>query len=193
MSNLSVKAFKDLQESKFTLGYKGTRDIEIQNAVVLFRNLAGVERVGKRKDGGTFKVASSEFKVAINEEVLQTLNNIGKFAISTMQVDEESGTLLYLLKVKVNMNSEWPPVVRLYTRGRDKNVKVNQLTPETIETADRVDIERCDIIIHPSEYDDGRFTMYLRTMNICTEESVEFGGYWDDLTDHPEMTFADQQ
>ena len=183
MSNLSTNAYLALQQSEFIFGTRNNaKDIEIRNAVILFRNLAGAERVGKRKDGSSFKSRGADFKVAISEEVYKTLEKIGTFSISALPVElpESEETTLYLLRVKVTMDSEWPPVIKLYTKMNGKT-SVSQLTKDNIETADRVEIDRADIIIHPSEYDDRKFSAYLKQMNICTVEAQDFGGYWDEL------------
>lgn len=132
--------------------------IEIFNAIVLNRNLAGLE---KRKDGRVVNDAGNRnFNVILdperseiyyNGELVtdpdfgQTLADLG-YNVRLVPGKEEGDPVMYRLPVAVSFKSEYKPQIYMVANGKPR------LTDEdTICELDQVDLSNVDIVINPGK------------------------------------------
>jgi hypothetical protein len=122
-------------------------EMRIENAQILFRNFAGVEK----KDIKTGKIVNREgdrnFCVQISEEDYnQLLAN--DWNVKHTKPNEEYEDILYYLPVTVRFD-KYPPVIDMFT-----SKKRTRLTEDTVASLDpSTIIKNADIIINPSPWE----------------------------------------
>lgn len=171
MSKIVENALKGVQNSNFQFLDDG-RSIEILNAVIFWTNFRG--------EANRFGNTARTFNVALSPEMAMLLREQG-WRIREYPLEEQ---VLYFVNIKVNMSSNFPPVISLYSDFRGKRSK-RALDVESMGELDRIDIQSADCIInvYQSEAFPGKISGYLKKLNVIQEPNVEFGGKYDDWID----------
>lgn len=176
---MSVKArtaFNEVKKSIFTfIDDKGKLTLEIKNAHIFWTNFRG--------ERNSFGNDARYFNVALSPDIATQLQNDG-WRIREYFLDNEEGEapdVLFFVQIKVNMDSEWPPIITLMTEfkgGRHKR----ELDISTIGELDRIDIKDADCLIniYESPKFPGKLTGYLKKLYVLQDPDIEFGGKWDD-------------
>lgn len=167
MSKTVDRALEAVQKSKFN--FDGPI-IEVQEAFIFWTNFAGREN--------KFGNKARTFNLALLPEAADELNKRG-WRVRDLENDE--GVKLYFVNVKVNMTSQMPPLITLFTKYRGKRSR-RTLDIETVGELDRTQFESADCIINSFESRQfpGKITGYLRKLNVIQEPDLEFGGKYDD-------------
>ena len=174
MSRVVDNAIEKVRQSSFNFLDNG-RTIEVLNAVIFWTNFRG--------EANKFGNSARTFNLAVNEEVAGMLSNNGWKVRDVLGSDGES--VLYFVNVKVNMSSQYPPRITLYSEFRGNRNPPQQLTLETVGELDRIDIRTADCLInaYSSKTFPDKVTGYLRKLNVIQEVETEFGGKYDDWLD----------
>lgn len=206
MSQLVNNALERVQ--KTTWGFdRGV--LEIRDAVLLFTNFSG-----QKNQWGN---ASKNFNIVLTPELKDFLETYSPREGSTLRANihkypsQAAGTdddpCLYYINVKVNMDSEFPPLVTLYTRKQTteadgsvslKNGKVS-LQDATIGCLDRTDMDRadCKVNVKESKANPGNAVFYLRQLNVIQTIVPDFGGAYEDWDEpveaNPEIMAANEE
>ena len=114
--------------------------------------------------------------------------NIHKYPQSAAGTDDDP--CLFYINVKVNMDSEFPPMVTLYTNkqttGPDGSLVLKKgrvsLEDATIGCLDRTDMDRadCKLNLKESKANPGNAVFYLRQLNVIQTIVPDFGGAYED-------------
>lgn len=148
-------------------------DLSIENAVILWTNFEG--RATKFGESG-----KRTFNLALSEEMAEQLDAEG-WNIRCKEPRQEGDDPLYLTEVVVNMESQYPPNVVVYSNYRG-NKKAVRMTSDTIKELDRIDIDNVDLVIHPYEHNRGEYKYkgYARAIHVTQAVSNDFGGKYAD-------------
>ncbi len=177
MSKTIERAIQDVAHSTFTYDER-KRKLTIENAVILWPNFSG--------EPDRFGNSARTFNVAINGEFAEVLSDLG-FRIRVVEDKDEDDNVkntLFILNVKVNMATDYPPTVCLFTEYGGKKRK-QTLNESTIGLCDKIDIASADCIINAYQskrYPD-KTTGYLDRLYIRQETQLYFGGKYDDWGD----------
>ena len=188
MSQAVLNALEKVQHTEWGLD-RGV--LEIRNAVLFFTNFAGKAN----KYGNTSKtfnvVLPNDLKEYLEECQLrgQDLHvNIHRFP--TLTKDNADDPCVYYINVKINMETEYAPLVTLYTQKQTRNpdgslaVKKSRISLEdaTIGVLDRTDMDRADVKINirDSKANPGNAVFYLRQLNVIQTLIPDFGGIYED-------------
>lgn len=176
---------------------------EIRDAVLIFTNFAG--------QANQWGNNSKYFNLVLTPEMLELLTS-KEFNIRGQHLnvkihqypsDEELKLIkeqtgeeippLYYVNVKINMDSEYPPTVRLFTEKQitknDGSVSTEKsqsiLTDVTIATLDRATLEKidCTISLRESKASKGYAVCYLQKLYAKQVVIPAYGGEWDDWDD----------
>lgn len=132
----------------------------IENARIILKNLAGVEK--KYNAPG-----ERNFAIALDGELAEEMIKAG-WNIKFLKPREEGDLPQAILKVKINTGKGRPPrVVIVSSKGR------TSLTEDMYGMIDYADIENVDLAINPSFWErDGRsgYTAYLRSIFVTIRE-----------------------
>lgn len=188
MSKVLEAAFENVKKSAFR--FIDATNFEVQDAFIFWTNFSGKPN----QFGNTAKT----FNLAIPAEAASELLKLGYRVREEIigELHNDDGTVVpakvYFINVKVNMLSEYPPVVKVYSEYKGKRSQ-NVLDDETIGELDAADIKTCDLQVHcyPSKKYPGKCTGYLRTLYVIKEPDVVFGGKYDDW-DETNVNDADQ-
>jgi len=180
----------DVKDSAFDIFGRMDNVLEIVNAAIFWRNFsARPDQYGKTQR--TFCVAVP-FEIAkILEERGWTVkqkklerHDIDGNLVQPVVVDEKGeAATLYYIRIKVSMESEWPPVIKRISSIQGKVVEEN-VNLQTISELDSDTILDASVTI--KEYINkktGRATGYLSTLTAVTdpgEREADFGGRYDD-------------
>lgn len=166
--------------------------LEIREAVLIFTNFAGQAN----KFGNTTKyfnvVLPADLKEFLEECQLRDKSihvNIHKYPQTAEGTDEDP--CVYYINVKVGMNSEFPPMVKLYVNLQTTNPETGaieskrssvSLEDATIGCLDRIDMDRadCKLNLKESKASPGHAVFYLRQLNVIQTKVPEFGGAYED-------------
>lgn len=187
MSKLVENALDRVQKTEWGFD-RGV--LEIRNAVLIFTNFAG--------QANRFGNTSKNFNVVLPADLVDFLNecqlrdkslhvNIHKYPQAAAGTDEDP--CLFYINVKVNMDSEFPPLVTLYTSKQLSNGNVEKgrcsLDDITIGCLDRVDMDRadCKLNLKESKANPGNAVFYLRQLNVIQTIIPDFGGAYEDWDD----------
>ena len=172
MSRLIENSLEELSKSEFI--FHDNRTLEVRNAVLIWTNFKG--------KANRFGNTTKNFNLVINEEVKAALEQdpTREFTIHSIGGEGTDDPIMYLINVKVNMTSAYPPVVTLYTDFRGQKSRTS-LDDTTIECLDYINIESADCIInlYESKMHPGKVSGYLRKLNVIQNKESEFGGKYD--------------
>lgn len=183
MSNTTIRAFQEVQKTKFN--FINPHTIEVCDAHIFWTNFSATpNRFGSR---------ACTFNLAITEDLAAELESSGWRVRS---VDNDDGSVLYFVNIKVNMESAYPPIVSVFSEFRGKRGK-RTLDAETIGELDKINIQSCDMLInaYESRQFEGKVTGYLKKLNVIQEPNIEFGGKYDDWLEEgiSESPVADEE
>ena len=184
MSKLVENALERVQKTTWGLD-RGV--LEIRDAVLIFTNFSG--------QANRFGNTSKNFNVVLPADLKQFLEenvalhvNIHKYPQNAAGIDDDP--CLYYINVKVNMDTDFPPIVTLFTNkqttGPDGSISLKKgrvsLEDATIGCLDRVDMERadCKLNLKESKANPGNAVFYLRQLNVIQTIVPDFGGIYED-------------
>ena len=184
------QAFMDATESKYGLFENRNQTLEIINAAIFWKNFEG--RVNQ------FGNASRNFKVAIPEAVASELQkrgwNVRSYELIRKDRDgnllppvvvDDNGNpgIVHFIEVKINMESEWPPVITRISSFKGETVN-ETMSIANIKELDSDTFLDCSIEVNERvNQKTGRATGYLRKMTVVTdpaEKDADFGGRYVD-------------
>lgn len=160
--------------------------ISITNAVIIFPNFSGSEK----KDRNTGKVYNAlgnrNFVLILPKEAASDLYQNG-WNIKTKT--DENGEEYCQCKVKVNLDSKYPPQIIKVTRDSDGNMHGIRLTKDMARAFELMDASRiliADITINPWQHDPtpvGGFTItpYLQRIMFEQPDMDDYGGKYKGL------------
>lgn len=134
--------------------------IVIEDARLMFTNFSGFESKFNAKGNRNFSV------VIPSEDAANKLISDG-WHIRVLQPRNDDELPIFLLKVKVNFNSQRPPKVVMVTQQGN----MTNLNEETINLLDSADIVKADVEINP--YRNEKFqgvSAYLKTLYVTISE-----------------------
>jgi len=140
---------------------RASRQVLIEDAQILFRNFGGAESPKNRK-------GDRNFCVILDDEIAANLLEDG-WNVKRLKPKEEEDSPPYFLQVKVKYEIRPPRIVMITSAG-----SVN-LNAETVETLDYAEIEKCDVLINPYDWDVNGAqgtTAYLKSMYVTIEEDA---------------------
>ncbi len=189
MSKLVENALERVQKTQWFFD-RGV--LEIRDAVLIFTNFAG--------QANRFGNTSKNFNVVLPLDLVQFLEecrlydkslhvNIHKYPQAAEGTEEDP--CLYYINVKVNMDTEFPPMVTLYVNQQVTNQQTGavesrksrvSLEDATIGCLDRVNMDRadCKLNLKESKANPGNAVFYLRQLNVIQTKIPDFGGIYDD-------------
>lgn len=175
MSRVLDNAFEEVKKTHLTFIDK--QNIEIEEAYIFWTNFRG--------EANRFGQAARNFNVAIPEEAVEELINLGyrvrEDVVSTVTDNEGNPAKVHFINVKVNMASDYPPVIKLFSEYKGRKTQ-RVLDIDTVGELDRMQFQRVDIRIHSyiSPNYPGKCTGYLNTLHCVQEPNVVFSGFYDD-------------
>ena len=182
--------------------------IEAMNCVILWPDFSG-----RVDDYNNVKGANRSFNLVLNDRIVELLAALekehgAKFRIHQKPIYSENDITtkhieqkyIRYINVKVHMDGEYPPIVTLFTerpvkRGVDENgnpviekvrSRVN-LTKETIDCLDKIDMEQVDMHVrcYRSPRFEDKYTLYLSKLMVVQNPQMEFDGRYDDWENGP--------
>lgn len=188
MNQLVKNALERVQKTTWGLN-RGV--LEIRDAVLIFTNFSGQKNQWGNASKNFNVVLSSDLKEFLEECQLKDKSlhvNIHKYPQSAAGTDDDP--CLFYINVKVNMDSEFPPMVTLYTNkqttGLDGSLVLKKgrvsLEDATIGCLDRTDMDRadCKLNLKESKANPGNAVFYLRQLNVIQTIVPDFGGAYED-------------
>lgn len=188
MSKVLETAFEEVKKSKFYFVDKN--NFEVQDAYIFWTNFSGKPN--------QFGSVARTFNLAVPEEAVQGLIALGYRVREEVigEVINQDGmpvpAKVYFINVKVNMDSEFPPMVKMFSEYRGKKTQNTITDNDGLAILDSIDIKSCDLTVHSytSKKFEGKCTGYLKTLYVIKEPNVVFGGKYDDW-DEPNVTEAE--
>ncbi len=204
MSQLVKNALERVQKTTWGLD-RGV--LEIRDAVLIFTNFSGQKNQWGNASKNFNIVLPADLKEFLDECQVRGQNlhvNIHQYPQKATGTDEDP--CLFYINVKVNMDSEFPPLVTLYTNKQTtspdgsvilKKARVS-LEDATIGCLDGTDIDRadCKLNVKESKTSPGNAVFYLRQLNVIQTIVPDFGGVYEDWDDpievNPEIAEANE-
>ena len=156
-------------------------DLSVENAVIIWTNFEG--RATKFNPNG----GKRTFALVLTEEVAAMLREEG-WNVKTRDGRDEGDDPLYFTEIVVNMESQFPPKVVLYTEFRGKK-SANKLNERSIKQLDTIEIENVDVVVHPYEHGFSSVATikgYARAVYVTQGQDSYFGGKYADYEEVPE-------
>lgn len=188
MNQLVKNALERVQKTTWGLD-RGV--LEIRDAVLIFTNFSGQKNQWGNASKNFNVVLPSDLKEFLEECQLRDKSlhvNIHKYPQNAAGTDDDP--CLFYINVKVNMESEFPPMVTLYTNkqttGPDGSLVLKKgrvsLEDATIGCLDRTDMDRadCKLNLKESKANPGNAVFYLRQLNVIQTIVPDFGGAYED-------------
>lgn len=188
MSKLVENALERVQK---TTWYFDRGILEIRDAVLIFTNFSGQKNQWGNASKNFNVVLPADLKEFLEECQLRDKSlhvNIHKYPNAAAGTDDDP--CLYYINVKVNMDSEFPPMVTLYTNKQtvaaDGSTELKKgrvsLIDATIGCLDRTDMDRadCKLNLKESKANPGNAVFYLRQLNVIQTIVPDFGGAYED-------------
>lgn len=161
-------------------------NIKIHDAVIIFKNFEGRPTKFNSKGG------SRSFNLVLPNDLKDILVDYG-WNIRRHPARTEDGEDMFSTEIMVNYRCTYPPQVELLT-CYDGKKRRRKLSEESIGVLDKVEIETCDVIIHPHARIDQasgelKYKGYLNNMQAKQYEEIRpFGDRFSDYRydDEPE-------
>ena len=134
------------------------RPVVLEEKQLMFKNFSGVE-------GRYNREGDRNFNVVLNPDEAEAMAADG-WNVKTLQPREEGDAPLYILPVAVRYNKYPPKIVMITKKGK------TELTEDTVGLLDTARIEKADMILNPSTWDDDgelRIKAYLRSLYVTLE------------------------
>ena len=163
-----------LLKSKFI--FHDIKTLEIDNAVIIWKNFSG--------KANRFGNSNRHFNVVVNKEVADELTKKGVLVHPYFPEEKNVGDpLFYSFDVKINFESNYPPLVTVYTEYNGIKTH-NAIGLDSLAALDTISFESADCIvnIYSSTKNPGKASAYLRKLNVIHRQVDEFGGKyskWD--------------
>ena len=179
MSKILETAFEEVKKSKFYFVDK--TNFEVQDAFIFWTNFSG--------KANQFGSVARTFNLAVPAEAASQLLALGyrvREEVVGELVDNATGKTVpakvYFVNIKINMDSEYPPTVKLFSEYKGKKTQTVIADNDTLAILDKADIKSCDLAVHcyMSKRYEGKCTGYLKTLYVIEEPNVVFGGKYDD-------------
>ena len=180
MSRTLETAFEEVKKTQFIIN-KDARKVEVRDAFIFWTNFAG--------EANQYGNKARTFNLAVPNEAVDILENEMHFHVRHEPVyvqenaDGSQGETLYVhfINIKVNMESAYPPSIRLFTEFKGKK-KRSELTIETIGMLDRIALQSCDCKFnaYTSKNYPNKCTGYLTELYAIQEPESFYGGKYDD-------------
>lgn len=154
----------------------GGRTLEVRDAHLFWTNFAGRENQYGNK-ATTFNLAVTPDVAAMLDEMGWRVRDVDLKDFQTKEVIEK----LYFVNIKVNMDSNYPPIITAHSEFKGKRSRTT-IDADSLSTLDAVEIQTADCIINmysSKQYPD-KVTGYLRKLNLIMEPAIDFGGKYDD-------------
>ena len=186
MSNVLNTAFEEVKKCQFK--FQDNRTIEVLNAFIFWTNFSGKPNA--------YGNSARTFNLAVPEEAAKELANTGWRVRSKVieqgvneagELDPSLDKVVYFVNIKVNMDSQFPPSVCVFTEFKGVRNR-RALNEENIGEIDKLNIQTCDCTINAYESRNfpGKKTGYLRQLYIIADPDVQYNGKYDDwLNDDP--------
>lgn len=187
--NQAEQAFMEAQDSQYGLFTNKHKTLEIIKAAIFWKNFEG--RMNQ------FGNATRNFKVAVPQAVAIELEqrgwNVKSRPLTRKDIDgndvppviiDEKGQpcVLYFIEVKVNMESEWPPVITRISQFNGERVD-ELMNIANIKDLDHDTFLDCSIEVNERiNPKTNKATGYLRMMTVVTdpaEKEADFGGRYE--------------
>lgn len=188
MSKVLETAFEEVKKSNFY--FVDENNFEVQDAFIFWTNFAG--------KANQYGDTARTFNLAVPAEAVEPLQTLGyrvREEVVGDLLDEETGKTVpakvYFINVKVNLDSEYPPTVKMFSEYKGKKTQTTICDNETLAILDSIDIKSCDLAVHcyMSKKFSGKCTGYLKTLYVIKEPNAVFGGKYDDW-DEPNVSEA---
>lgn len=150
------------------MAYKQPRQATIENARLLFKNFAGVEKQYNRE-------GDRNFCIALEPDVAAQMEADG-WPIKVLKARDDEETPQEYIKVKVKFGDN-PPVAKLVTKR-----KTTQLDEQTVGMIDVADIANVDLILTQYHWDvngSTGVTAYLKKIFVTLNEDELDDKYGD--------------
>lgn len=200
MSKATEIAYENAQKSVFR--FTDNHTIEVENASILWPDFTGRVTPYHKVLG-----EKRTFNLVLNDAMLQALaewqtatgvkfniHPVNVYSDNDVKVKGVQQIVMYYINVKVNMDNEYPPIVKLFTTYGDKKSSC-LLNRDTIGQLDAIDIEEADIVLncYTSQMHPDCCSAYLKKAYVIQSPQVpDFGGKFDDWDNaEGEITPAD--
>lgn len=156
-------------------------DLSVGDAVIIWTNFRA-KPTKYNQAGGIIT-----FCLVLTEEMAEQLRDEG-WNVKENQGREEGDEPLYTTEVKVNMKSNYPPKVKLYTEFKGKKTATS-LNEHSIGMLDTVAIGKVDLVVHPYEHGrdvSGGSTIkgYLKAIYVTQAKDEYFDGIYDEYEEN---------
>lgn len=161
-------------------------DLSVENAVIIWLNFEG--RPTKFNPAG----GKRSFTLVLDEFMAEELRKKG-WNVKEREPLDEGGDMLYFTEIILNLDSKFPPVVRLYTHFGGRKAMIN-MSAKNVGNLDRIDIENVDVIIHPFEHGFSSVASvkgYANVLHVTQAEDTNFGGKYNEYMNSDEMSDED--
>ena len=185
MNSQGKNLFERALETQLQFGTRRSPNaIVLTNAVIIKRNFAGKDIECKTKTGKPFKKTGRRFTLVLTEELFNALcaeKGNCTYGIWAFAPEEDPNLKVYTIEVRLKMESDNPPVCKLYTKNNGKT-DVSVLNSTNLAILDSIwecDIERVDLTL--SAYDPektGTFTLWLRDLKMSQTAIEDNDNYW---------------
>lgn len=188
MNNTGKNLFERALESKLEFGTRRSPNaIIIENAVIIKKNFAGKDIPCKDSKGRPFTKKGRRFTLVLTEDLFNALceeKGNCSYGVWAFDKDENPDLKVYTIEVNVKMESNNPPMCKLFTKKNGKT-DVNILDSTNIGILDEIydiDTERIDLVLNPYDPDkSGNFTLWLRDLKLSQNEIEDSDSYWQNL------------
>ena len=157
-------------KSSFHFEPNGT--LIVKDAAILFSNFAGNPDTYHPNGGNRV------FNLVLSDQFADILKNEGW---NVKGRENQDGDITYMTEIRVNMESNWPPMVVLYSEFRGRKTST-VLDVDSIGRLDSGRYSNIKMAINPHEHNVGQYKVkgYLRELRLIAEPE---NGYFSDMDD----------
>ena len=153
--------------------FLGNGNIEVRNAVIIWKNFEGREN--------RFGSCKRTFSLVLDDATASKLTDNG-WNVKIKDGREPGDDPLITTEIVVNMENEierYRPDIKLYSSFNGRNT-CRTLDINSVGDLDQLELERVDLEIHPYEHNRGQYSVkgYLNRLNAVQAEDRSFGGFY---------------
>ena len=151
-------------KSQFYFDERGS--LVVKDAALIFTNFEGAPDRFHPVGG------NHNFNLVLSDEFANTLDELGWHVTRR---ENQDGDVTCFTNISVNMNSQWPPLVILYSESNGQRVS-NRLDATTIGRLDKGRFSNINIAINPYEHGIGQYNFkgYLRELRLIALPSNDY-------------------